>query len=344
MGAVAALRSGIQRARRAPVVLLGTMALTLFVSIPLAIALRGMLAAQLGSSLIAGAALRGADYNWWQEFLSQAAGLAATFVPSIIGFGAVLLNLSNLADNVPLATTVAGATAAWLLLWSFLSGGIIDRLARNRPTRARGFFAACGAHFPALVRLGLMALVAYWILFTWVHPLLFDRLFSRLTHETTVERTAFMIRGLLYLVFGLLLVDVNIVFDYARVRLVVEDRRSAIGAVLASLRFGLSNAMAISGVYVLNTLLFLVLLAIYAAVAPGASAPGIVVLVVGEAYIFARHFLKLAFYGSEIALFQGKLAHAAYTAAPPLVWPESPDAEAILNAAPANVPPPSRTT
>ena len=40
-----------------------------------------------------------------------------------------------------------------------------------------------------------------------------------------------------YLVFGLLLVLCNLVFDYARVRIVVEDRRSAIGALLAGARF-----------------------------------------------------------------------------------------------------------
>ena len=60
---------------------------------------------------------------------------ATTFVPTIVGFGAVLDNLSGLLDNQPLATTIAGVTSAWLVLWSFLSGGIIDRYARARPTR-----------------------------------------------------------------------------------------------------------------------------------------------------------------------------------------------------------------
>ena len=45
---------------------------------------------------------------------------------------------------------------AWLVVWSFLGGGILDRYARNRPTRGRGFFGACGAHFPAMLRLGVV--------------------------------------------------------------------------------------------------------------------------------------------------------------------------------------------
>src|SRR3954454_24112339 len=43
-----------------------------------------------------------------------------------------------------------------LLISTFLFGGILDRYARRRPTRARGFFAACGAHFGAILRTWLI--------------------------------------------------------------------------------------------------------------------------------------------------------------------------------------------
>ena len=337
MGPASALRDGLRRAARAPAVLAGTFVLTLLVALPLSIALRGMLAAHFGASRAADAATRGADYGWWQEFLAQAIGLGTTFVPSIIGFGAVLQNLSNLLDNVPLATTVAGAVAAWLVLWSFLSGGIIDRFARDRATRGTGFFAACGAHCPALIRLGLVALLVYGALFRWVQPLLLTSVYDSLTRDVTVERTAFFTRVLLYVALGIVLIAANALFDYARIRIVVEDRRSAIGSLLASIRFVRRNAGAVLGLYLLNGCLFLLLLAAYAVVAPGRSparAAGWLALAIGETYILARHFLKLAFYASETALFQGRLAHAGYTAAPPVVWPESPAAEAIVNAAP----------
>ena len=41
--------------------------------------------------------------------------------------------------------------------------------------------------------------------------------------------------------------------------------------------------------------------------------------------------MKLLFYASQTAYFQGALAHAAYTASPTVVWPESPAAESIAN-------------
>ena len=78
----AAWRDGIRRVNSAPMVLLGMCALTLFVALPLSLALRGLIATQLGDSLFADALADGTSYDWWQEFLSQAAGLGTTFVPS----------------------------------------------------------------------------------------------------------------------------------------------------------------------------------------------------------------------------------------------------------------------
>ena len=300
-----------------------------------------MIETHLGQSLAAEEAAAGTNYDWWQEFSAQARGLATTFVPSITGFGAVLDNLSALLDNTELAVTIVGATAAWLVLWSFLSGGVIDRFARGRPTRSHGFFAACGIHFWRFLRVGAIAWLAYAFLFEYVHGWIFTDAVGRLTqrcHGRADGVRVFALGG--YLVFGLLLVLSNLVFDYARVRIVVEDRRSAIGALLAGARFVARHAGSAVGLYGLNAVAFLLLVTIYAAIAPGAPGSGLsmwLVLGLGEAYILARHYLKLLFYASETAFFQGALAHAAYTAAPTVEWPDSPAAETIANADPAAV-------
>jgi hypothetical protein len=335
--AVPALRDGIRRVNGAPFVLAGMFAVTLLVALPLSFALRGMLEAHLGPSLEAETAATGTNYDWWQEFSAQASGLGTTFVPSIIGFGAVLDNLSGLADNAPLAATVAGAVAAWLVIWSFLSGGVLDRYARGRATRSHGFFAACGMHFWRFLRLGAIAWIVYAFLFAYVHEWIFIEAYGRLTRDLSVERTVFAIRLACYLGFGALLVLTNIIFDYARVRIVVEDRRSSVAALAASARFCRRHAAGVFCLYTLNGLAFLLLVLAYALVVPGAPGTGLstwVVLGLGEAYILGRHYLKLLFYASETAFFQGALAHAGYTAAPAVVWPDSPAAESIANAEP----------
>jgi hypothetical protein len=333
MGAVSAFREAVRRVNGAPLVLAGMVAVTFLIALPLSIALRGMIAAHLGPSLEAEAAASGTNYDWWQEFSSQATGLGTTFIPSIIGFGAVLENLSNLLDDAPMATTIAGAATAWMVIWTFLAGGVLDRYARQRPTRTHGFFSACGTHFWRFLRLGVLALALYAWLFGPVHTWIFDDFYPWATRDLAVERTGFAIRFACYLLFGLLLVAVNLMFDYARVRIVVEDRRSALGALVAGLRFVRRNRQTLY-LYLLNSAVFVVLALVYGLVSPGAPGAGLsmwLTLALGQLYIVGRHYVKLLFYASEIALFQGALAHAGYTAAPPVVWPESPAAEAIVN-------------
>ena len=335
MPAISAFREGIGRVNHAPAVVAGMFAVTLLVSLPLAYALDTMIAAHLGSSLAAESLATGTNYDWWQEFSAQATGLGTTFVPTISGFAAVLNNVSRFVDRAPMAATIVGVTTAWMVLWSFLSGGVIDRFARARRTRGQGFFAACGMHVWRLFRLGIIAAIVYAVLFGFVHRWIFSDAYVWLTRDTTVERTSFTIRLAGYVIFGLLLIACNIVFDYARIRIVVEDRRSAIAATLAAARFVRRHGSGILGLYGLNAVAFLLLIAVYALLAPGAAGSGASMwfaLGLGELYIVGRHYLKLLFYASETAFFQGALAHAGYTAAPVPVWPDSPAAEMIVNA------------
>ena len=64
-------------------------------ALPLSLALRGMIAAHSGASLAADTAGGGRQLRLVAGVLAQATGLGTTFVPSIIGFGAVLENISS---------------------------------------------------------------------------------------------------------------------------------------------------------------------------------------------------------------------------------------------------------
>ncbi len=202
MSPLAAWREGARRVNRAPAILIGVWALTLLVSVPLTLALRAMLAQHLGSSLAADTAASGVNYDWMQEFSDQATGLGTTFKPTIIGFGAVLDNLSGFVDNTPRPATIVGAASVYIVLWIFVAGGIIDRYARDRATRAPGFFAGAGGFFFRFLRLAAVQWIVYAVLFGALHPWLFNTLFPRFTREMTVERNAFAVRVGLYLVFG----------------------------------------------------------------------------------------------------------------------------------------------
>ncbi len=330
MGAAAALAAGIGLVNRAPVILVCVFGVTFLTALPFSLMMRRALASHLGNSMVSAQVARGVNVQWWSEFIRQAGPLGQTFQTTIIGFASALDNISLLADGQRRPASILWAGALYLLLWLFLSGGILDRFARARPTRTHEFFAACGVYFTRFLRLAPFIAIAYYVLFAVVHPLLFDDLYEVLIRDVTVERTAFFTRLAFYLVFGALLLGVNVVFDYAKVRAVVEDRHSMIGALIAAARFVRRNARPVVALYLLNTALFVGVLLTYALIAPGAESAGLAMwlgFAVGQIYLAARLWLKLVFLASETSLFQGRLAHAGYIASAAIPRPEPPIVE-----------------
>jgi len=328
-------RDGFRRVFAAPAILAGVFVITLLAALPLALSLRDALQDHLGSSLAAGAAADGVNYDWWQEFASQATGVGTTFTPTIIGFATTLDSVSGLLDRRTPITPIVGALGSYVAAWMFLSGGILDRYARGRRIGAHAFFAASGTFFFRFLRLGVVAAAVYWFLFAYVHEWLFAKWYVNATRDLSVERTVFYWRLLMYAIFAALLALTTVIFDYARVRAVVEDRRSMAGALIAGTRFVARHPMRVAGLYAANAVVFLVVVGLWALVAPGAGGSGAsmwVGVIASQCYILARLVVKLQFLASETALFQRSLAHWGYTAAPVVVRPEPPVVEVIRSA------------
>jgi hypothetical protein len=196
------------------------------------------------------------------------------------------------------------ATLAYAALATFLLGGVLDRLARNRAIASYGFFGACGVFFFRFLRLSMIAVPLYAALFVIVYPALPDG----------------ELPG--YVLLAPMVILLHVIFDYAKVRMVVEDRRSAVGAVTAAIRFVARHPGATLAIMAVNAALAGATWWLAAAAAIGTTAAV-------YAYLLARVLLRLIFAASQISLFQGRLAHAGYTARPLPTWPESPAAEAV---------------
>lgn len=202
----------------------------------------------------------------------------------VLSAPAVLASVAALSLSSPLYPNTASRRilVEFVLVGSFLMGGIIDRYARARPTRAFGFFGACGRHLGVMLRLAAIEILLY---------LLIDNILTWASAAVTG------------------VVAVNMSLTYGRVRAVVEDRRSAVGAVAAGARFATRHPAAIV-LYVIWLIPMVALLRYARGVAP---------------------ILLLPLFASATILFQSRLAHAGYAAAPPLEWPDSPAAEALAN-------------
>ena len=279
-GVAHAVRDGLTRAASARAMLAGTLAATLLLSLPRWLDARDIAVAHLNFLLT----------SW------------------LAGFGPLPVTGRALAVTVDLRGLIWG-----LVFWSFVSGGILDRYARNRPTRGRGFFGACGAHFPAMLRLGIIALAIDAAIYRAVARLAAQRPFAH---------------GLALL----LVTAISVIATYARVRLVVEDRRSAVGALLAGLRFVRRNPAA-TGLYLFFAVLTAAVTWMDPIVTLDPDVPSWILAGAAEIEVVLLLLLALSLYASGIALFQARLAHASYTAGPPIEWPESPAAEAMTNLA-----------
>ena len=321
---IAAFADGWGRVLRAPAILLGVFAVTWLVAFP-----AGRLADDQAGAPPAGRA---------EAVDALSTGFDRTFTPTLLGTDRFVQHTYGFLSDGTLPLELVAASATTLLAWTFLLGGVLDRYARRRPTRTQAFFGACGVFFFRFLRLGVVAAAGYYVLFGLVHAWLFLPAYRWLTGgEAAGAGSVPLLLLPLYAVFLLLAAFWSAVVDYARIRAVVEDRYSMLGAVLAGWRFVAGHPLKTAGLYLLNSAAFVALLGAYAVAFPGAAtsrAEGLAALVGATLYLLARVALRLAFFASQQALFQRSLAHADYTAAPQLLWPESPAAEAIVNAAP----------
>jgi hypothetical protein len=328
---IGAFLEGWRRVLQAPALAIGVLLLTLATALPLGVAVGGLIEDDLGRSLEGERSARAWNPVWMSEFSARTSGLGRTVTEDVLGFGATLAAVSQLVDSRPLDPAIGAAVAGYLAVWVFLSGGVLDRLARGRPVRVSAFFSTCGTYFFRFARLALLIGPCYWALFAWLHPWLFVSVYDRWTRDLTDEPQALVVRAVLYAVFLSGLAAVNLVADFAKVRAVVEDRRSMIGALGASLRFVRRRPLGVSALYLVNIAAALVVMRLWLQTAPDATAPVWLALLGGQLYLVGRIWARLAFMASEVAFFQGELAHAGYTARPDPVWPESAGVEAIRN-------------
>ncbi|HSR70266.1 MAG TPA: hypothetical protein VLU25_20220 [Acidobacteriota bacterium] len=261
----------------------------------------------LGSSAKAEALAQGYDDRWYLEFEAEAKALAASFDPTVAGAGAVLnaVDAFLTGEHLDYFPGVVLIGALYLLVWIWAAGAILTAFESGQAPSLPQCAADGTRYFFRFLRLFVLSGLAYLVIFGWLMPFLEEHVES-VSRDIVDERMAFFWYLLAYLVAWILLLIVNLVFDYAKIVTVIEDRRSMLGATLRSLRLVFSHPLQAISLYGLNLLLALVFLIIYTALAPGASqaswAAVIWALFLGQLYIASRIFTRLCFFGSQFDL------------------------------------------
>ena len=287
-------------------------AVNLAVALPLAAVLADEIKASLGKSLVAEELLQGFDTGWHGELRHGAGRIAETFGGEVLGAGAFFENLERWwrGDLLSLPPALVAVGLLYAVVWAFLLGGVLERLAGTAAGGSASFFAACGRHWFRFLRLALLAAVLYYLVYRLVRAG-FGAL-EAASRDVTSERTV-----LLWVLAGaaltvLLLAAVRTAFDYAKIDVVEERRRSALAAAWAGLRFVDAYPFATLGLYGDFAFLGALLLALYAVLPPfagaGTWATVLLAALVGQLALATKLALRLALLGAETELYGRRAA------------------------------------
>lgn len=237
--------------------------------------------------------------------LLEILGIAAS-EPILAGEFNVLLSSAQSLDTSYLGMILNSvARPLWspngyfFLFFGIIAGGAIAYLHAPRPASFLAQIGGnCGAYLGRFVRLILIAATLSWLISTLA--LILAPFISRLVPGYS--------RGRYELVVQFVIVGCAVVIDYARVRTVLRDSRSMLMESLRSLRFVVRN---LAWVVPLEILFFsfaaLLGVAIFetANVLRSQSSFEYITFVGEQFYVLALIWLRLAAWGSMMALYQG---------------------------------------
>ncbi|MFC2167869.1 hypothetical protein ACFLRW_02710 [Acidobacteriota bacterium] len=283
--------------------------INLLFSLILAIPMYTSLEKKIGRSEVGDRMVKGFDYIWWEEFRDQSEGIETTFSPSIIGKGAVLDNFVHLLHfgETPLPRTIFVFGVVFVLLHTFLSGGIISILSKDIPVFSiKGFFSGAGK---VASRFFLLMIIS-WLFFFLVISLK-DFLSSIVFNVSDTARSE-IFPFYLSLIFSIFIYAVflffQMVFDYARIKTVIEDSRSILQTTKDAFVFVFKNIGSTMGLFYLLLLTNLVLTIVFLSlkeIIPQTSAFSIFAFfIVQQIFIGSFIWIRCWLYSSQMELYK----------------------------------------
>lgn len=304
-----ATATGFRRALGSPLLIVAAWLLTVTVALPVTVVVGNSLQQSFGRTLAAEPMAEGFDNTWYGEYRGSAKGIEQSFDPTLGGPGGVLANLESWVRGSTFQqfAGLTGVALLFVLLWAVFAGGALERYAYpDGPRGVTAILASGGRYWGRFVRLALLSGVVYYGVYRlhrWVMSLLERRLV-----DVTEETRAMWATLAVYAGTALLLVFVRACFDYAKIAIVIEDRRSALLSAVRGTLFVVLHPVSALGVVVLIGLVAAVPLALYTWARPSMVTPGwggvIYAILLGQAWILARLTLRLSLLGAQTSLYQ----------------------------------------
>ncbi len=279
-------------------------------SLVLAVPMYHSLQNSFGQSLVGERMADGFDYLWWEEFRDQAEGLEQTFTPSIIGKGAILNNLEGLIQlrvfDLPPVVLIFGFI--YIILHTFLAGGILYIFQKqDRRFSLKNFFKGSGSYF---FRFFLLMLLS-WLFFLLIGQVVkggLDSILNNVRETAFSEITPFYLGLAFAAVVLFLFLFIQMVFDYGRIKIVLEERRDVLTAAAGAFGFvfrHLSSTLGLFFLLFLVQVLFTLFYILIQGLIPQSSFPGIMAaFLFQQIFIFGLIWIRCWLYSSQMELYR----------------------------------------
>jgi hypothetical protein len=233
----------------------------------------------------------GVDAAWLSRAAKVTEPVAGdSFAPVMFGFGVLLSNLDDLARGDLRSWGVVSSVAMWLVIWTFLLGGVLERFVLGRPFPASEFLNAAANRFAPFAAIAVVT-AAVLLVVTLV-----------------VQVVPLSVRLPVFAVLGAGVTVTAVVASYTRAHIVVTNvaLRQAVGDALGLFRR--HPVSVLTHVGIAGSALGLLVVGMAAAdFWYGAGGQPWRPVVVAQAYVVARIVGRLVWEASAIALVRNAL-------------------------------------
>lgn len=249
------------------------------------------------------------DYEWWSSFNYQAEGLEKTVRPALSsGFAPLFDNLELLVtgkfSEFGLVIFIWGL--AMVFISAFFNGGVIGLYADEKRTfSVSRFFSLSGFYFHHFFALALTMLLVMLIFYKTLHPLILHAA-DQLAGGSSAN--VWMVNSFAFLLLLIIIFFIKIVFDYAKIILVVENKQSSWLCIWLAVKFVGRHLHKTFGLYLLLSAIGLCLALFFGFLLDILNASSLFVLLtvilIQQVFIFIKIGLRFAFYASQLELYR----------------------------------------
>ncbi|MBN2411264.1 hypothetical protein JXQ31_06190 [candidate division KSB1 bacterium] len=306
-----AIRDGLsivfENFKMIPVVYIANTSLALLLALPVF----SLLNNDIGYKGIRDEMTSGFNYEWWSGFSLNAEGLEKTIRPALSGgFAALFDNFELLFTgkftSFGLMIFLFGLT--YIFLNAFFNGGVIGLYADEKRTFSISrFFSLSGFYFHHFFALALTAVLLFFVFYKVIHPAIFG-LIDHFSVKWMSEKAVWFLNLAGYFIIGLFILFIKIVFDYARIILVVENKESSWLCIWLAFKFMIRHILKTFGLYLILILaglgLLLVIGFIQELFQPKTLLLLLLLMIFQQVFIILKIGLRFTFYGSQLELYR----------------------------------------